>query len=145
MQQNTTKLIKRVIATQTITATTTLAAITSLLASLGANEVWEFTLKLIVDGTATEDIDVALGYSESGATLTYGDASLPAMDAVEDAQIMFALVDALPTICIIEGVISTGANAGDLVASAAQTVSGAVDTDILPGSSLKLNRIDDTV
>lgn len=144
VQQNQTKIVKRVLATQTITATTTQAAITRLLAAIGANEVWEFTLKLLVDGKATEDIDVSLT-GPSGSTLTYGDASLPAMDAVGGAEIMFALVDDLPTICIIEGVISTGATAGDLTALAAQTVSGAVDTDILAGSSLKLTRIDDTV
>jgi hypothetical protein len=144
MRENTTNIVKRKTATQTVNNSATLVAITQLLASLGANEVWEFTLKLLLDGKAVADADVALGFSAAGATLTYGDSSEQAKDAVEDAEINFALVDDLPTVCIIEGIISTGANPGDLQASFAQATANASDLDCLPGSCLKMKRIDDT-
>jgi len=145
MQQNTTHILKRKTdGTQTVNASETLVAITQLLAALGANEIWSFKLKLLLDGKAVADADVAVGFSAAGATLTYGDASAAAMDAIEDGQVNFPLVDDLPTICIIEGIISTGANPGNLTTSFAQGTSDASDLELLNGSSLELRRIDDT-
>ena len=145
MQQNQTNILKRKTATQTVTNSTTQVAITQLLAAIGANEVWEFTLKLLLDGKAVADADVALGFDAAGAVLTYGDIAEAAKDAVEDAEINFPLVDDLPTICTIEGIISTGANAGTLQATFAQATANASDVDCLAGSKLQLRRIDDTV
>jgi hypothetical protein len=143
MQQNTTHILKRKTAQQTVTNSTTQVAITQLLAALGANEVWAFTLKLLLNGKAIADADVSLT-GPAGSTLTYGDIAEAAKDAVGAAEINFPLVDDLPTICTIEGVISTGATAGNLQALFAQATANASDVDCEIGSSLELRRIDDT-
>lgn len=144
MRQNTTNVIKRKTSTQTVTNSTVQVAITQLLIALGANEVWAFKLFLLVDGKAVADIDSSLT-GPAGSTLTYGDVAEQAKDAVGAAEITNALVDDLLTIVQIEGVISTGATAGNLQALFAQATANASDIDVLAGSYLQAHRIDDTV
>lgn len=145
MRENTTNVIKRVIADLThVNASIVQTAITALAIAMGANEVWEFDLKLRVQGKAVADIDSSLT-GPAGSVLSYGAIEVAAKDAVGAEEILNALVDDLPTIVHIEGVIVTGATPGNLQALAAQNVSNASDLFVLAGSSLKAKRIDDTV
>lgn len=144
MRDNTTHVIARKKTIQTVNNSIAQTAITQLLLALGANEVWEFDLKLVLDGKAIADADVSLT-GPAGAVLTYGDIAEQAKDAVGAEEILFALVDDLPTIVHIEGRIATGATPGNLQALFAQNVANASDLDVLPGSKLEAKRIDDTV
>ena len=125
-------------------ASTTIVAILGLLHALKASKSYGFTLKLLVTGKAAADIDIAIGFSAAGATITYGLGSVNPKVSVEDDELMIALTDDVESLIVIEGVITTGANPGNLTAEAAQTTSNASDLTAKAGSTLELWEVSNT-
>lgn len=143
-ENNTNVIVRQLVDEILVNNDETQTAIAALFRLLGANEAWEFDLKLRVQGKAVADIDTSLT-GPAGSVLTYGAIEVAAKDAVGAEEITNALIDDLPTIVHIEGTIITGATPGNLQALAAQATANASDLSVLIGSSLKLKRIDDTV
>lgn len=145
VQQNQTYKIARIDADLVqANASTTIAAILGLLHALDASKSYKFKLSLLVVGKAAADIDVAIGFSAAAAVITYGLSGVTPKVSVEDDELMVALTDDVESLIVIEGVITTGANAGNLTAEAAQTTSNASDLSVKAGSMLELWTVSNT-
>ena len=145
MQQNLTYQIVRQTADQNMTqSSTTLQAITALVAALVASGVYKYRLTLLVKGFADSSIKVAMVGPTSPTIHAYGLSSVTPKSTADSTGIAVTLVDNTESVIVVEGIIQVGTTAGNLQAECAQNVSEADQLVVQKGSCLEVWRIDNT-
>jgi hypothetical protein len=138
-------LIARKTADETVTSSTVLQDDNHLLMSIGANEVWSFTFRLIYAALGTGDLKVAFTFPAAGDITAYAVAQNAGgtltqarwAGATPTAAIDFAGIGATSKIVVpIFGVLVNGATPGTFTMQWAQNTSDGTATTMYTNSAL---------
>lgn len=134
---------------QTFTqSNTTMQNVTEMVFAVGANEIWAFTLMIIVDSGATPDLKwqftVPSGGSLHGTAIQLDPAGaneIKATLAANPLDIVGTGAGLPRAVCVCIGEITNGSTAGNLQLQGAQNTSDASDSKLIAGSYLVLHQL----
>lgn len=134
-------------ADQSVISTTTLTSSTYLTHAVEANSSYDFEIKLVTEGNASQDIKVGILGPTSAAAYYGAIGDLTAAGVFAVAKQDIAMTTPVTTsfdagaFIVLTGTIITGATAGSVTLQFAQDVSGANNCTIKKGSTFRLTKV----